>query len=148
VRQIAARELARQSLVDRVDQPGHHVVDFDADATFSRSVAIGVVLGIPVGVLVTLGLVALAAAVSGSPLGEGAIGGIGAGALLGVLFGGVAGVAANNRQAEAVELIDEIPVSGENVVVAVQANGHGAEVREHLEAAGGHAVAPHAELTS
>jgi hypothetical protein len=146
VHDLVEAGLADRSFEDRVRTAGQHVVDFDIDAVFARSVARGVLVGIPLGALASAGLVMLAAAIAGVGLTDGMLGGLGGGAVLGVLFGGVAGVARSNRATEAADAASGLAVEGDEVVVMLRANGRESATREVLERHGARPVDLHLDV--
>ena len=136
---------ARTALRTSVRPPSHHAIDFDADSVFGRFVATGMLIGVPLCCLLALVIVAIAASRTGSDLAIGAAGAAG-GVVVGLLLGGLFGVAASNRATETAELISEIPTSEDQVVVALRGRRDGSAIREVLERHGGRSVDAHFEL--
>ena len=135
----------RPTLLESVRPSSHHVIDFDADAVFGRFVATGMAVGVPVCVGLALVIVAVAASMAGVDLSLGAAGAAG-GVVVGLLLGGLFGVAASNRATETAELISEIPTKADEIVVAVRGRRDSDAIRTVLERHGGHPAAAHFEL--
>jgi hypothetical protein len=96
----------------------------------------GVAIGIPVGMLAGMGIVAIA--VPGGVIGVGgALVGAAAGIPAGAFFGGVFGLAADRASSEVTEVWEQVPLEGNQVLVAVHHEAGREQARGVLERSGG-----------